>query len=529
MPFCVQCGAKLEDGAKYCGECGAKQPDAAAPVNVPPTQEKPAVPQGYTYTPPASGAGQQSSYNYDPAIQSGPNKPKKKNGGAIVFIILAALVVIGVVAYLVAGRGGKTKADDPVLGLYTARKAEVSGTTIGIETMWKNGFSIELKSNGKAALNVDGEKGSAKWTLDGESFTVKGSGVDCSGTLVDGTITLDNVMDSGVTIYLTKDGAALPAASAAEPASSGEPAQSGASKDIVGHFDAVKGRTQGMDIEVSSMWEKGFFIDFLDDGTCSMNVNGIEGSGSWSQNGETVSVNIPGFNMDGSYRDGVLLFEDVYGLGVDLYFTKDGAALPAAFAAAPSSGGEPAPTDEPSSVESWWAGDWYGWWVVVEAGGSYKDEGYLDRGWDACARIDLYDDGTGYIEIWDQDGDDVAWADVKFVDGGSEKGCMMSSSGSFYNHGITQGEWAVDPTDSACGGFDDLICIQGRYEQPSNANNWIRYQIYLRPWGTRWEDIETGDISGMPYDDMMPFNYDSWYLPLIEAGKPMPESFEGLN
>ena len=32
MPFCVQCGAQLEDGAKFCTVCGAKQPEAAAPA-----------------------------------------------------------------------------------------------------------------------------------------------------------------------------------------------------------------------------------------------------------------------------------------------------------------------------------------------------------------------------------------------------------------------------------------------------------------------------------------------------------------
>ena len=62
MPFCVQCGAKLEDGAKFCTVCGVKQPEAASPVYVPPTEEKPAEPQGYSYTPPASaGAPWQGS------------------------------------------------------------------------------------------------------------------------------------------------------------------------------------------------------------------------------------------------------------------------------------------------------------------------------------------------------------------------------------------------------------------------------------------------------------------------------------
>ena len=540
MPFCVQCGAKLEDGAKFCTVCGAKQPEAASPVYVPPTEEKPAEPQGYSYTPPASaGAGQQSSYNYDPTIYGGAgggaSKPPKKKGGALVFIILAVLVVIGAVVYLVAGRsgGGSVASDDPVLGLYTAQKAETAGISISIKTMWKNGFTIELKDKGKAAINVDGKNGSAKWTLDGTAFTVKGSGVDCSGTLADGVLTLENVMDTGVTLYFTKDGAALPAeetpapAPTVAPAPSVDPAPAPSSApapadtdEIVGSYNADKAVAYGMEIEISTMWEKGFSIDLKDGGKCSISVNGTNASGTWSQNGETVTVNVPGFNMDGSYRDGVLLFEDLYGMGVDLYFTKDGSMLPGSKPAAPAL----------PAADSWWEGDWYGWWVVVDAGGSYLDENYVNQAWDACARIDVSDNGTGYIDIWDEDGDDVAWADLSFGSGGSDKGAATSTAGKFYNHEIAKGEWVIDPTDGECGGFDELICIRGRYAQPTNADNWIEYYIFLRPWGTRWEDIESGDTSGMIYpDDMMPLNYTDWYLPLIEAGKPMPDGFEGLE
>ena len=550
MAFCVQCGARLEEGAKFCTVCGAKQPEAAAPVYVPPTEDTPAEPQSYSYTPPApSGAGQQGGYNYDPTIYGGKDggavkPPKKKKGGAVVFLILAALVVIGAIIYLVAGKGGErgVAPDDPVLGLYTAQKAETAGISISIKTMWKNGFSIELKDKGKATLNVDGETGSAKWTLDGETFTVKGSGVDCSGTLSDGILTLDNVMDSGVTLYFTKDGAPLPSAvteapaptpgeepapapsekPAPTPAPSEEPAPApAAADDILGHYEADKAVAYGVEIEISTMWEKGFSIDLKDGGKCSISVNGTSASGTWTQDGETISVDVPGFNMDAKVQDGALFFADLYGMGVDLYFTKDGSMRPAE---------APAETAKPAAEDSWWAGDWYGWWVVTDAGGSYLDEGYVDQAWDVCAQINVNTDATGDIVIWDEDGDDVAWADVSFGSGGSDKGCMTSTQGKFYNYEIAKGEWSVDPTDSDCGGFPDLLCIRGRYSQPSDDSNWIDYYIFLRPWGTRWEDIESGDTSGMLYpNDMMPLNYSSWYLPLIEAGKAMPDNFEGLD
>ena len=46
----------------------------------------------------------------------------------------------------------------------------------------------------------------------------------------------------------------------------------------------------------------------------------------------------------------------------------------------------------------------------------------------------------------------------------------------------------------------------------------FHYEIYLRPWGTRWDDVNPED---------MPKLYDDWYLPLIEAWEPMPDSIMG--
>ena len=388
MPFCTQCGAQLEEGAKFCTNCGARQPDAVAP----------------TYTPPAAPAGAPQgapSYTYDPTIYGGKDggigssgNSGKKKGGKIVFIILAVLAVIAALAYVFAtklGGGSGKDVDDAALGLYTAQKAEASGMSISIQSMWKNGFTVELKDKGKAELNVDGTKGSAKWTLDGENINIQGSGVDLSGTL----------------------------------------------------------------------------------------------------------------------KDGVLTLEDVMGTGVRLYFTKDGASLPEA-------------------EYGWWNGDWYGWWTVYDAGGVYLEDGYANHAWDVCATIEVNGE-EGSIDIWDEDGDSVAWADLRFGPGASDKGCMTSTDGKFYNKQIEQSEWIADPAVGMMSEFDQFICIHGFYAQPSNAENWIEYYIFLRPWGMKWDDVENGDLSNMIYDSMMPNNYENWYLPLIESGAGMPAEFEGLD
>ena len=184
-----------------------------------------------------------------------------------------------------------------------------------------------------------------------------------------------------------------------------------------------------------------------------------------------------------------------------------------------TTGGEPpvdsALTSDPSetgdALLDWWNGEWYGWWKMSGCYGSY--ESMEGNWWDVCGDIDIGTDYTGTITLWDEDytrSEPMASVQVSLSEAGTgEHGTVMSEGGWFTNVAVEHADWIVDP---GLLDYDDMIWISGDYE---DGDDEFHYDIYLRPWGLHWEDI---DESGYPY------RYTDWYLPLIGAGKSMPDA-----
>ncbi len=105
--FCIKCGAKLDDGAKFCPQCGTAQgPSAPAPAPTPviPTGSPDQPHRSSTMRQPASGNGYQQPQAYaaptrqpvytEPAPPAPPKK-KKKHGGLVVVLILLLVIAGG--------------------------------------------------------------------------------------------------------------------------------------------------------------------------------------------------------------------------------------------------------------------------------------------------------------------------------------------------------------------------------------------------------------------------------------------------
>lgn len=159
---------------------------------------------------------------------------------------------------------------------------------------------------------------------------------------------------------------------------------------------------------------------------------------------------------------------------------------------------------------NYWVGDWYGWWYMTDGTGEYEEIG--SDIWDACASIEVYEDMTGCMYLWDDEGSSenlIAAIDLGFANpDDTEFGVMSCEGGQFLSDMLESGDWYVDPSQLA---YDNIFDFTGEYEDEYGT---FSYRVLLRPWGTIWDDLG---------EEYYPAYYYDWYMPLVEAGKDMPD------
>ena len=85
--------------------------------------------------------------------------------------------------------------EDPNLGVYTGQSGAMGSLSVPVDAAFPGGFSLELKSDGRAALTVNGDEYNVKWSAEGDRLKVEAADTVMSGTIGSGTIVLENVLD----------------------------------------------------------------------------------------------------------------------------------------------------------------------------------------------------------------------------------------------------------------------------------------------------------------------------------------------
>ena len=350
----------------------------------------------------------------------------------------------------------------------------------------------ELQDKGKCVLSVDGSKANGTWTLNNGAFTVEGGGIDCAGRLENGVLTLENVMDMGITLVFYKDGVVPPPPAAAA---------GGAGYYVI---DII---VQGSETyEADTLEELGisYYLVLGEDGSLVINTDEY---------------------LTGTWADGVFEYqqfgEDVineYVLEQDtltLVIGEKEAAMSLIFVRSEGAPPPPQAADATGLSEAlaWWECGWYGYWIMTMASGDYAHfEGEV---WDCAAIVKVNPDGTATMYLWD-DYEEMGTMELQ-IDADSGSGLMggaIFEYGVFYERILGRADWIIRPGSEE---YDNFMMIDGSHSDSDNTHeqNIFTYEIYLRPWGLLWDD--------MPSDERPP-SHDDWYADVYMD--PMMETYE---
>lgn len=430
-------------------------------------------------------------------------------------IILAAVLIFSFAAC--GGGGSSVRADSDLFGKYIAVSGEMWGITLSGDEL--GGFSFDLQSGGKGTMEIDGDKSNINWENDDTSITVTVEKEKLVGTRGQDTIKFENMLDMGMDLTFAKEGTDAANPDNYLPENDKFMLGSWQSAEVTDIF----GDPVDMDPEA-------MVLEFTSDHRVNVVFNGDEvGTFDWSLLGDWGSLD---------NADDVNLSWDILEDSIEVSYTPDDEYyLFTCYKGTPGSSAKPEksdtaevkntePEEKPEQVPavipggtaeiedyaSYWAGDWYGWWIIDSAFDEYED--YEGLWWDACATIEVEDDDTGMFYMWDEDGSRdelISTVSVSFGPGTTAAGCMMSEAGDFMSteRNVLHADWIVDPGASDISDFDHMICITGTYEDDYGS---FVYEIYLRPWGMDWDDLD---------EDALPAYYD-WYKTVMD--KPMPDS-----
>lgn len=259
---------------------------------------------------------------------------------------------------------------------------------------------------------------------------------------------------------------------------------------VLGHYVGTTILVEGYEIDMTDVYAGENYVFLENDGKGTLCLAGNSYDIEWGTRGEKFFLKIRGEKSEGRLENGTI-YLNYLDMGMELRFVADPDYVPGSYTGA-----------ELTESQKFWQGDWYGWWIVEEATGSFAEN--AGSWWDLCATITMGSSTGGKITLWDQDGSkEEPLGEVAFYL--NEEGIAVSQNGYFGAVEIMEGDWYIDPDSS---GMENMLVISGG---GANDTGTFYYTAYLRPWGQDWEGVQE-----------KPYHYEDWYLPMIAEGQPMP-------
>ena len=172
-----------------------------------------------------------------------------------------------------------------------------------------------------------------------------------------------------------------------------------------GLYTAATAEMFGFEMDVSSVFGKGFTIDLQANGKCALNVDGAKANGKWTLSGDVFHVEGGGVKCDGTLKNGTMVLEDVMGMGLGLTLLREGSSA----AGTDGSDGDSTPADTDA-----------GHYTIVtfeqvEEGVVHDIDTLREAELDGMFVL-FNEDGTGTIRYdEDTEDDEITWANGKIV------------------------------------------------------------------------------------------------------------------
>lgn len=179
--------------------------------------------------------------------------------------------------------------------------------------------------------------------------------------------------------------------------------------------------------------------------------------------------------------------------------------------------------------EEYWERGWYGFWIVSDACDDFENN--IGYAYDCLATFDCDGDEV-HMQVVNAKSSGDLDVDLYFdhLPDSTESGWLISSQGQVLGYNVGYYDTSIDPeSDSRL--LDDYISMNV-YLYDDDGNWVLEISFFLRPWGSDFDEFLYVDEADLPYmcvnwdpvtADMFPFNYDTWYVNVMD------DPFPGLD
>ena len=177
----------------------------------------------------------------------------------------------------------------------------------------------------------------------------------------------------------------------------------------------------------------------------------------------------------------------------------------------------------------YWERGWYGFWIVSDACTDFESN--IGYAYDCLATFDCDGDEV-HMQVVNAKSSGDLDVDLYFdhLPDSTESGWLISSQGQILGYNVGYYDTCIDPeSDSRL--LDDYISMN--VDLYDDDGNWVlEISFFLRPWGSDFNEFNYVDEDDLPYmcvnwdpvtADMFPFNYDTWYVNVMD------DPFPGLD